>query len=291
MNHASRPVKVRKKHYGIDSSAAQVAVLTILLLTVIGVATPVVITFFNSLKTNYEASTSIWALPETPLWSNWAVGLKGMGRNMLNSIIVCLVSTVGIVFLGSLSAYVFVRHSFPGKEIIFFSIIALMIVPGVLSLTPQYVLMINLGLKNTWWALILPYISGGQVGAIFLFRTFLSQQPKELFEAAKIDGAGEFTLYARISLPLALPVLALQAVASFTALYNDYLWPMLVIDQEQKQTLMAVLKPLAATYSGPLGQQGISYAMYLLSGIPLVIVTILGLKHFINGEMASGLKL
>ncbi len=283
-----RPGKGRK---GIEGLPAQIAVYTVLIFTILLVFMPVIITVLNSFKTNFEMAQGVWSVPRTPMWENWSIAMGGLTHNMINSVLICLIASAVVVVMGSLTAYVFVQHQFPGKEALYCSIIALMIVPAVLSLTPQYLLILRLGIKNTWWALLLPYVSGGQVGAIFLFRTFLSQQPPALFEAAKIDGAGDMVMYAQISVPLAIPVLALQAVACFSGYYNDFLWPTLVIDQQMYQTLMPVLRSLASQFSGLSGNQGVSYAMYLLSGIPLIIIASLGLKYFINGDMAAGLKL
>ncbi|NLY60664.1 MAG: carbohydrate ABC transporter permease [Clostridiales bacterium] len=279
------------KGKGVDGPVAQVVIGIIMTLTVLFVLLPIIITVLSSLKTNYEAALGIWSWPRTPKWENWGIGLQNITSNMLNSLIICTVATAGVVFFSSIVAYVLARHDFPGKEVIFSAIIALMIIPGVLTLTPQFLLINNIGLKNTWWALLLPYISGGQVGAIFLFRTFMSQQPDELFEAAKIDGAGELMMYAKIAVPLAIPVLAIQAVGTFGAYYNDYLWPMLVIDEQAKQTLMPVLRSLTAQIAGVYEEQGVTHSMYLLSGIPLIFTTALGLKYFISGDFAAGLKL
>jgi ABC-type glycerol-3-phosphate transport system permease component len=277
--------------HGIDGLPAQLVVHAVLAVTLLCVMAPVVITILNSLKTNYEMAAGVWTLPRTPMGSNWAIAMGGITHNMVNSVLVSLAAGAGVVFLGSLSAYVFVQHRFPGREALYYAVIALMIVPGVLSLTPQYLLVLRMGIKNTWWALVLPYVAGGQIGAIFLFRTFLSQQPPELFEAARIDGAGDMVMYTRISLPLAVPVLALQAVGCFSAYYNDFLWPTLVIDQEKRQTLMPILRALASQYTSLSGNQGVSYAIFLLSGVPLVVMAALGLKHFVNGDMAAGLKM
>lgn len=279
------------KGKGIDGPVAQVIIGFVMFITVFIVMLPIFITILSSLKTNYEAALGIWSWPKTPRWSNWLLGLKGISHHMLNSLIVCIVSTFGVVLFSSIVAYVLVRHNFPGKEFVFYSIIALMIIPGVLTLTPSFLLVMNLGIKNSWWALILPYISGGQIGAIFLFRTFMSQQPSELFEAAKIDGAGELVMYAKIAIPLAMPVLAIQSVGTFGALYNDFLWPMLVIDEQSKQMLMPVLRALTGQIAGVYDEQGVTHAMYLLSGIPLIFTTAFGLKYFISGEFAAGLKL
>jgi len=291
MNAIMALTKKLNKGKGIDGPGAQLVIGIILIVTIIVVLLPILITVLLSLKSNYEISMGIWKLPEQFKWGNWSIGFNQLLPNMLNSIAICLLSTAGIVFFSSISAYVFTRHSFPGKEALFYAIIALMIVPAVLTLTPSYVLMIDLGIKNTWWALLFHYIAGGQIGAIFLLRTFMSQQPGELFEAAKMDGAGEWVMYAKIAVPLAIPILSVQAVTSFSSIYNDFLWPILVIDEQRKQMLMPVLRALTNQTQGEYREQGISYAMFLLSGLPLVFTTLFGLRYFINGDFASGMKL
>lgn len=165
-----------------------------------------------------------------------------------------------------------------------------MLIPSIITLTPLYILCAALHIENTWFAIWFPTVAGGQVSAIFLFSTFFRQQPKELFEAAKIDGAGELKMFVSICLPLAIPVLCIQAVNSFASAYNDFLWPTIIIQETSKQPLMPVLKNLAQVAQSS-GKQGVSYAMYLLSGIPLVFTTLFGLKYFVNGDFASGLKL
>ena len=110
---------------------------------------------------------------------------------MLNSIIVSGSSVVGVVVLSCFAAYAFARFRFPGREMLYYMVLALMMIPSVLTLVPQFVLVKNLGLLETRWALILPYIAAGQVLAVFIMRAFFAGLPEELFEAARIDGAGE----------------------------------------------------------------------------------------------------
>lgn len=275
-----------------DSALAQGLIMVFLLITILMVFVPLVITILNSVKTTYEMNTGVFTVPRNPRWDNWSTALVVMGPNMINSILVCLISTAGIIFFGSMASFAFVRHRFPGKEFIFYAILALMMIPGVISLTPQYINIVNFGLKDTWWALILPYLAGNQVGTIFLFRTFLGTQPGELYEAAKIDGAREFQMYLRISLPLSKSVIAIQAISCVLSIYNDYLWPQLVIENERAQMLMPILKAIATQYTGYAAeQQGVSFAMYLLSGLPLIVVSMFSMKYFINGELAGALKI
>lgn len=276
---------------GVEGPVAQAAIYVIMAFVLFLAVLPIYITVIGTVKTNFEQQMSIWAFPKTPVWSNWKVGFQGILPNMLNSVIVALISTVIGVLFGAMTAYVFTRTKFPGKEVIFSFIIALMVVPGVLTMTPQYLLIVDMGIKDTWLALILPYIAGCQVGTIFLFRTFLGQQPEELYEAAQMDGAKGWQMFFSITLPLAVPVIAIQAIGVFASLYNDFMWPILVITDNDKQVLMPVLRQVASNVSGLNGQQGIVYVMYLLSSIPLIFTTLLGLKRIVSGEFASGLKL
>jgi ABC-type glycerol-3-phosphate transport system permease component len=263
-------------------------------MSIVFVILPVYITFIHSFKTDYDIQMShVFALPARWIFSNWNTGFFRLLPNMLNSIAVCVICAVISALLAYITAYTFTRFNFPGKNVLFSLIIALMLIPGLLTLTPLYLVVTRLGLRNTWFAVILPWIASGQVGAVFLFRTFLSQQPSELFESARIDGAQEARVMFTISMPLAVPIIILQLINTFSGLYNDYIWSMMVIDNKAIQLLMAELKTLTsdgATAGGD-SSKGLAYAMYLLAGIPLILVSVVGMKYFISGDFASGLKL
>ena len=168
---------------------------------------------------------------------------------------------------------------------------SLMMVPMVLTMTPTYLTIINLGLKNNWLGLILPAVSGHQVGTILLFRTFLEQQPQELFESGRIDGASEFRMCFQIAFPLALPIIGLHSINIFSASYNDYIWGLLLIETQEISPLMPVLKQLVGRAVEASGQLGVEYALYLMAGAPLVITTMVGLKYSIGGDMSAGIKM
>lgn len=279
------------KRKGIDGPIAQGSITVIVFALVLLTMMPLAITIMLSLKTSAEFAQGFWVFPKTPMFSNYMIGFNALARNMLNSVIVCTATAFGVVFLSSISAYVFTRHNFPGKNVLFSAIIALLVVPGILTQTTSFLNVINLGLKDTWWALILPHVAGGQIGTIFMFRTFFGQQPRELYEAAIVDGANDFQMYLNITLPLAVPILVVQAIGSFSGMYNDFLWPTLVIDTPEIQTLMPVLKSLASTAGGVSKEPGAVYASYLVSGIPLIFTSAIGLKYFVNGDFAAGMKL
>ena len=280
---------LKHKKHGIEGAVAQTLLYLSLAVIIALVLMPIVITFLYSLKLPYEHMMSIWRWPSDPQWGYYGEAFHGIWGNMFNSLIVCVVTTIGVVFFSSATAYVFSRHHFFGKEVLFSLVLALMMVPSVLTMTPSYLTVLKLGLFNTRWALILPGIAGGQVGAIFLFRTFFSQQPASLFESATLDGANDLVLYAKITLPLAVPVLIIQGLGTFSLMYNDFLWPTLVVRNDAIQTLMPRLKYPAESVN--MTKPGVAYAMYLLAGVPLAITSLIGLKYFINGDFASGMKL
>ena len=260
---------------------------------------PVIITVILSLKTEQDISTgSLWSLPKVIQWENYSSAIVKALPNMGITLFIDIVSVVAMTLLSAFSAYIFVRKRFPGRNFLFYLVILPMLVPGVVSLTPQYLNIVQMNLLGSWFAVILPYIAGNQIASIFLFRTFMSQQPADIYEAAEIDGAGDFRTFFSLALPLTFGIIMVQGVAIFSAIYNDYLWPLMIfMNNPEHGTLMPALKDLATRASeailsnGLMAGRGATYALYLVSGIPLVISTVIGLKFFIDGEFASGLKL
>lgn len=300
----SKPVnrielRSRKTGKGIKSPWAQAVLIGYLVFMVFLTLLPVLITLSLSLKTEQDISTgSLWSLPSVIQWENYSFAIAESIVNMLITLFIDLVSVFCMTMISTFTAYIFVRKRFPGRNILFYLIILPMLVPGVVSLTPQYLTIVKMGLLGSWWSLILPYVAGNQIASIFLFRTFMSQQPNDIYEAAEIDGAGEFRMYFSICLPLTFGIIMVQAVSIFSAIYNDYLWPlMMFMNNPEHGTLMPVLKELSVRASetilpnGLKAGRGATYALYLVSGIPLVFSTVIGLKFFINGEFASGMKL
>ena len=277
--------------YKVKKIVCQSVVYFFLALVSIFTLLPLYLTILLSLKSNADMTDFILAFPEHAMWSNYANGFMDMIGNLMNSVGVAVISTFCFIVLSSLCGYVFSRYEFPLKNTAFMYFIALLVFPGVLSLTPQYILFVNLGLKNNWLVLILPYSVSGLAGAIFLFRCFFEQQPQELFEAGKLDGANDLVLYVVICLPLAIPVLIVQALGTFGGIYNDYLWPTMIIESTDKQLIIPMLNALTQSTVGTYQEQGVRYALYLKSGIPLIFTTLGGLKFFIDGDFASGMKL
>ena len=289
--------KIRKR--GINGVAAQSVLIFYLVLMLFFTLLPVIITVILSLKTEQDISTgSLWSLPTKIQWENYSSAIVEALPNMGITIFIALVSVVVMTLLSAFSAYIFVRKRFPGRNLLFYLVILPMLVPGVVSPTPQYLNIVQMNLLGSWFAVILPYIAGNQIATIFLFRTFMSQQPADIYEAAEIDGSGDIRTYFSLCLPMTFGIIMVQGVSIFSAIYNDYLWPLMIfMNNPEHGTLMPALKDLAIKASeailsdGTMAGRGATYALYLVSGIPLVITTVIGLKFFVDGEFASGLKL
>ena len=187
-----------------------------------------------------------------------------------------------------MSGYVFARLEFPMKNFLFMMMLALMMIPGVLTLTPSYKLIQRLGLKNSWFALWLPWASGGQVMGMYLCRTFISSQPASLFESARIDGATEFKAFFYIAVPLAKPILATLVVMNMIGLYGDFIWPLLVIESNTKQVISVAIQ----TYSSSTGMTdyGAMIAGFVMATVPLVVMFSFSSRLYIEGITSGAVK-
>ncbi|MBC7544525.1 MAG: carbohydrate ABC transporter permease [Candidatus Sericytochromatia bacterium] len=218
----------------------------------------------------------IKALTETPLW-----------RDALNSLIVALAVVVGQVVTGSMAGFAFARLRFPGRQALFFTVLATMMVPVYVVLVPLFALMALVGWIDTYQALILPGMTGAF--SIFLFRQWFLKLPPELEDAARIDGCTPWDLYWRIALPTALPAIGTLAIFEFLASWNTFLWPLIVTNSESMRTLPVAL----AAFKGSMKEVtdwGLLMAAMTVAVAPPIAVFLLGQKFFLKGLMDGSVK-
>lgn len=208
---------------------------------------------------------------------------------MVNTLIVAAFTAAGVLLLGSVAAYVLSRYRFPGHKVLFFFFISTMMFPAVLTLVPSFLLVKELGLINSRSVLILPYVATGQVFAIFVFKSFFDGLPEDLFESARIDGAGHFQIYWNIVLPLSQPVMAVVLVMNIMATWNNFLWPF-ITNQDQRYHVMASGIYVLAR-SDVASNYGVILAGYAISAIPLLILFIYATRPFIQGVTSGAFKL
>jgi len=262
---------------------------------------PFYMTIMISQKTNGEIINHFWALPRELHPDYYTKAWKYIHGYITNSIIIGAIAVTGVTWLSSLTGYVFARLEFNGKKVLFMLIIALMMIPGIMTLIPAFLWYKEFplvggndwlgrgghGFLNTRWVLAIPYIAGGQIFGIFLCRTFFSNISESLFEAARIDGASELQVYFRIALPLVLPIIATLAILTFVGAYNDYIWPLITVSDKSIQTFSVGVTKFSA--DGNL-QQGQAMAGYVMGSIPLIIVFAFGMKYYIQGISQGAVK-
>lgn len=277
-----------KRRWKTRTISFQTLITVIAIIFVLLAFIPIFLMLFLSLKSPSQFYSNLWAIPNPPQWNNYNAAYLQLFQNMVNSVVTVTVGTLLIVVLSAMSGYVFARLDFPLKNFLFMMMLALMMVPGVLTLTPSFKLIQRLGLKNTWWALWLPWASGGQIMGMYLCRTFISAQPAALFESARIDGAREFQAFYKIAVPLAKPILATLVVMNMISLYGDFIWPLLVIDSNSKQVISVAVQ----TYSSSTGttDYGAMIAGFVMATVPLLIMFTFSSRLYIEGITSGAVK-
>ncbi|REF36270.1 carbohydrate ABC transporter permease [Thermasporomyces composti] len=241
---------------------------------------PFLFMLITSFKTNQQYYESWW-LPTLPLHvENYARAWNQIQPYFVTSITVAAISILGSLALCTIAAFVFARYAFVGRKVLFGLVAALLMVPGIASLIPMFVLMRDLGLLNTRIVLAIPHIVGGAVLGTLLLKTFVEQIPQELFDAARVDGAGGPRMFVSIMLPLSLPVVGTIALVTVIGVWNDFFWPLLTVTENHLRTVSAGLQFFQtqnATEYGPL------FAGYAIASIPLLLLFVFLSKYFLAG--------
>jgi multiple sugar transport system permease protein len=227
-------------------------------------------------------------LPQNPTLDNYRTLFNELDfpTFFLNSTVVALVITVGNLIFCSMLGYALAKLHFPGKRVIFTLVLGTLMVPFVVTFVPLFVLVSNLGMVNTFPGLILPFLAGPF--GVFLMRQFFLSLPDELIHAARVDGAGEFRIFWSIMLPLCKPALATLGILTFLASWNNFLWPLVVAQTEDKYTLPVALSIYA------IGENKADYGLLMAGSvaiiIPILVVFLVLQKHFVRGIAMTGIK-
>lgn len=210
-----------------------------------------------------------------------------LARYFLNSLIVAVITTVGQVIFASMAGYAFARLKFFGRDTLFLIILITMLIPPQVNIIPLFFLMRELHLIDTYSALILPGLFGGF--GIFMMRQYFLNYPKDLEEAAKIDGCNLFTSFFRIALPLALPTVVTLALFTFVTTWNSFMWPLIVTNSDSMRTLPVGLAVFKGSFR-EITLWGELLACSVICTVPVIGVFLLGKKYFINDIMQGGVK-
>lgn len=203
----------------------------------------------------------------------------------MNSVIVTSVATVLTLIINSMAAYAFSKYNFRGRDGLFILTLAMIMIPLQVILIPIYLVVSSMGLVNTYWGMIIP--AAATPTGVFIIRQYMLTIPDELIESARIDGAGEFRTFARIVLPLAKPALAVVAIFSILWRWNDFIWPLLIAQDEKLYTLPVALALLNGRLFVP---ENIVLAMSVMSIIPVLFMFVFMQRQIIQGIAQTGMK-
>jgi ABC-type glycerol-3-phosphate transport system permease component len=243
----------------------------------------------TSLKTKAQIFQfpPVW-IPNPVRWQNYtdAWNAQPFDRFAANTLIITVANIIGVMISSSLVAYAFARLRFPGREILFILILSELMLPQTVTLIPRYIEFRKLGWIDTWWPLIVPNFFGNAF-FIFLLRQFFRTIPRDLSDAAKVDGASELRIFWQIILPLSRPALTVVAIFTFLYNWNDYLEPLIYISSEEKYTVALGL----ASFRDQLSSEwGLLMAGTTMTIVPVIVLFFLLQRYFIRGVVLSGMK-
>ncbi len=264
----SRWSGTRLLHYGL-----LIAILLLALLVLL-------ITINISLRPRIAVLHDFWAWPLPPFWGNYRWAWRYLQEPLVLTLGISGASIVGILFFACPAAYALARLDIPGKQIIFVAILAFIMIPAPILLTPNFILANQWNLKGTVHGLVLFYIGGGQAFAIFLTTTFFRAQEPEMFEAARIDGATEWQALWLIALPLAIPILMTVAILNFLTIYSDLVWPALMLPTDQYTVMIALSK------LNPIG----GAASFIVASLPQLVLFVVAMRYFVQGLTTGAVK-
>jgi ABC-type glycerol-3-phosphate transport system permease component len=250
---------------------------------------PLYMMFQVSFKDNAGFLRNPW-LPLPPdQWnlSNWVFGLKLIGPYIANTVFVAVSATAATLFLAILGAYFFARYKMPGSGLLWSAFLVLMLLPGVANIVPLFMLLREMSLLNTLWALIIVGMAGGQVFNIFVLRNFIEDLPKDLFEAAEMDGASHLQQIVNVVIPMSGPIIGTLAILTFLGQWNDFLLPLIVLRDKELYTLGVGLIYLDGEYVKQWGQ---IMAAYFIAALPLIVIFLFTMRLFVKGLAAGAIK-
>lgn len=226
-----------------------------------------------------------------PFGTFYAQAWDYLSGDFLRTVLIISASVAGIVGFGMLSAYAFARMQFFAKTFLFYATFGLLLIPSFLTLIPLFIEVKGLGLLGNPLALILPYIAGGQAFAIFVFRTSIQRIPRELFEAARVDGATQFKMLLRIAMPLSRPIMIAVALLNISAFWGDYVFPSLVLSASSPTIAMAIGNFTPPPSVPDINLVNLQFAAYTIVSIPMIILFLVFLRYFVSGMATGAVKL
>jgi len=243
-----------------------------------------------STKTNRDFFRDPWVprhVEASVVRDNYAQAWRTIGFSIPNTMFLCA-STSGLKLVAAiLAAYVFARFAFPLKGLLWAGVMVLMLMPGVANLVPLFTQLRDMGLLNTYAALVLTGAAAGQTFNLFILRSFIEDTPEELFEAAEVDGAGHLGKIWHVVVPMNGSIIATLACLSIVSVWNNFMLPLLIVRDPSRQVTAVALYRLANAY---VREWGPTMAAYTIAAVPLVVMFLFTMRYFVRGVAAGSIK-
>ena len=250
---------------------------------------PLYILLISSFKTSADVLNHFF-VPTFPLaFTNFPKAWEIISPYFLTTFYYAAMNTVITTLVSVLAGYAFGKLRFPCRKLLFLCLFAKMFLPTVMNLVPSFMLAAKLGILNTVWVIVLFCVGQSQPYWVFVMKIFVEQQPKELFESMRLDGASELRIFATLVAPLLLPMISLMAINLVLFSWNDFVWPLVTLTEDSKRTITVGLYWLSKSQVGR--DYGVLMSGYLLSALPLVVVFLFGMKAFMKGLTAGAIKI
>jgi len=275
--------------YKIKNFIANFFSQIVLILVSISCIFPLLWMFSSALKTQQTIFSDMSLIPKNPHWGNFltAWNKANFETYFFNSLLYTVVVVFGVIFISSLAAYAFSRLEFPLKKFFFIMFMATMMIPIPGSFISLYILLTKLNLVNTRLGYVLPQINGGLAMGIFMLKTFFDKMPKDLEDAAKIDGCNKLGVYWHVALPLAKQAIAVLVIFTSLGVWNEYLLAMLVLSSK---SLMPLQRGLMVFQGSHLTEYPLLMAGITITIVPIIIIYLVMQKYIIKGIMAGAVK-
>lgn len=232
-------------------------------------------------------SRELHLIPQTIVIDNYVNGWTSnpWPQWYANTLIIVGTSVIGLTFFSLLSGFAFAKYNFRGRNVLFLIILSTLMIPLQVLLIPRFLLLANLGWINTYWGVIGPHMA--DAFGVFFARQFMLDVPDELLEAARLDGAGEFTIFSRIVVPLSTPAIAVLVILGFSARWNAFAWPLVALTRKDMYTVQLGINYMKGYYAT---DYPALIAMVVVSLVPIMIIFLTFQKYFIQGIARTGIK-
>ena len=268
-------------------NAGQIVINSILALLAVLTFVPIATLINLSFKDTFQFGANPMGITLPLAFSNSELAWQFMRDPLWHNVVIAAVSITASLSMAALTAFVFARFDFPGRDTIFFGFLLILFVPGTILLVPTFQLIVHFHLQNTLWSLILPY-AAHQSLIIFVLRSFFTDLPAEMFDAAKVDGAGTLQQLWRIAIPLALPALSAMAIFQVWWIWNDYAWPTLVANSTNARTAVSAVIFFNDGMARP--EPGAGMAAAVIASVPMVLLFLFTMRTFVAGLTAGAVK-